>query len=248
MHRPRASRRPSRRSALSRSRLAPDNRCRHRARPQSDRDTNPVAAPPVQPGPGRELNLALRVRLRGRQPALARSRDGAPTRWCGQIAPPLYVITAGRNVTKPFVDEEMKQRFRGLFRGVGKYFSGSEWEFYLPIRPGVQLYHSGLTTIAVDVRESSFSGGRSVVETLRTVYATADGLPVAACHETLISAERGGSRNTGKHADIKRQVYTPADIEAIDETTPPSIAAGRIRSCGKTSRTDRTSVTSSRVR
>lgn len=143
-------------------------------------------------------------------------RYAARTRWAGVIAPPLYVITAGRNVTPPFATEELRQRFRGLFRGVGKYFSGSEWEWHLPIRPGTPLFHSGLTTVAVDVRPSSFSGGRSVRERLRTVYATSDGLPVATCHETLISAERGGSRQTGKHAAITRQTYTAEDIARID--------------------------------
>lgn len=150
----------------------------------------------------------------------------AGTRWNGIIAPPLYLITAGRNVTRPFTDENSKQRFRGLFRGVGKYFSGSEWEWYAPVRPGMQLFNSGLTTVSVDVRQSSFSGSRSVLERLRTVYATSDGVPVAACYETLISAERGGSRKTGKHSEITRQTYAPEDIASIDADYASEIRRG----------------------
>src|SRR5829696_7223714 len=65
---------------------------------------------------------------------------GASTRWRGQIAPPTYLISAGTNETPRFKDPEMKKLFRGVFRGVGKYYSGVRWEWFQPIYSGDAIY------------------------------------------------------------------------------------------------------------
>ena len=36
-------------------------------------------------------------------------------------------------------------------------------------------------------------------------------------HESYVNAERSGSRDTSRHADVKRQHYSPEDIARIDE-------------------------------
>ena len=58
---------------------------------------------------------------------------GAKTRWRGQIAPPLFVVTMGVNETPPYTPEQ-KALFKGLYRGVGRYNVGTRWRFFRPIR------------------------------------------------------------------------------------------------------------------
>jgi len=140
----------------------------------------------------------------------------ATTRWGDQIAPPMYAISAGVCTTAKFEDPERKAQFRGLFRGVGKYLASTQWEWFRPIRPGDELFHDGHTMLDVEVKTSTFSAGRSVVERLRTIYALGDGSVAAVRTDTLISAERQGSRKAGKHASITRQHYTAEDIARID--------------------------------
>ncbi len=48
---------------------------------------------------------------------------GAKTRWRDQIAFPQFLHATGTNLT-PKPDEERKALFKGLFRGVGKYYTG----------------------------------------------------------------------------------------------------------------------------
>jgi len=48
---------------------------------------------------------------------------GAKTRWRDQIAPPLFLHSTGTNLT-PKPTPELKELFKGLFRGVGKYYTG----------------------------------------------------------------------------------------------------------------------------
>jgi acyl dehydratase len=151
---------------------------------------------------------------------------GTRTRWAGQIAPPLFPITSGVNVIPPFTDPEMRELFRGLFRGTGKYYSGVTWDFYRPIYPFEPLYQDGRTLMSVDVRHSSFAGTRSVRETYRTVFASGDGEPVAHSLESYVTAEREATRSTGKHAGIARQTYTPEDLAKINEGYATEVRRG----------------------
>src|SRR5262245_32891887 len=47
----------------------------------------------------------------------------AKTRWGAQLAPPMFFVTTGIGVA-PKPDEATKQLFKGLFKGVSKYYSG----------------------------------------------------------------------------------------------------------------------------
>lgn len=150
----------------------------------------------------------------------------AATRWRGRIAPPTYLISTGTDQTPAFTDPELKARFKGLFRGTGKYYSGVEWNWYRPVRPGTQVF-SETYTLGVDVKEaSSFSGGRSVRETFRYLYVDADGEVLATRDESYISAERHGSKKAGKHKDTARQTYTPEDIAKIDADYAAEVRRG----------------------
>jgi len=137
------------------------------------------------------------------------------TRWGGLIAPPLYAISTGLDETPSFDDPDMKQLFRGLFRGVGKYYSGVAWEWYRPIVPDEPVLRRTFTSEVVE-KQSSFSKGRSVIETFRTIYGDLDGNAIAVRDESYVNAERHGSKDAGKYASTDRARYTPDDIAAID--------------------------------
>lgn len=140
---------------------------------------------------------------------------GRTTRWRGQIASPLYATTVGLDDT-PRPSPELKKLFRGLFRGVGKYYSGATWEWYRPIRPGEVIYRE-YTTSGVQVKEnSSFSGGLTVIDSYRYLYVNANGEPVATHELSFVNAERQASKEQGRNKDIQRARYTPEDIERID--------------------------------
>jgi acyl dehydratase len=139
----------------------------------------------------------------------------ATTRWRGQIAPPSYLAITGINEAPQF-DAEQKKLFRQLFRGVGEYVSGFNYEWFKPIRPGDNIY-TEVTRSNVDVKENSkFSGGRSVHLTSRTMFVDSIGVPVATAETLLITAERGGSKKTGKHEGVEEWIYSDEDIAKID--------------------------------
>jgi len=138
------------------------------------------------------------------------------SRWGAQVAPPPFLISCGICPTPPLTDPELKARFRGLFRGVGKYYAGSDWEWYRPVRAGDAVYVERMT-VAVDVKASSFAAGRAVTETYETIYVDEDGDPYGVQRELFFNTERDASRDAGKHAGIERARYTPADIAGIDE-------------------------------
>jgi acyl dehydratase len=143
----------------------------------------------------------------------------ASTRWGGVVAPPTFATTTGVNVVPAFPEgSRERELFRGLFKGVGKYLSGVTWEFYQPMRPGVPVLTEGRTTEAVDVKQSSFSGGASVLEHYRQLYVAQDGSPFAAQRTLFISAERKGAKETGKYQGRTRHNYTPDEIARIDES------------------------------
>jgi acyl dehydratase len=140
---------------------------------------------------------------------------GITTRWRDQIAFPQFLHSTGTNLTaKP--DAERKALFKGLFRGVGKYYTGVEWTWWRPLYPNE---HVCVERVTSDVRvnsKSSFSGGIAVTETYRDIWIDAAGMPVGRREEAYLSAEREGSKKTGRYADVKRQQYSPEDIAAID--------------------------------
>jgi len=140
---------------------------------------------------------------------------GVKSRWRGQPAHPLFVMTMGINEAPPYPDH-IKPLFKGLFRGIGKYLASSTWTFYRPIFSGDVAYEE-YTTSAIDVKVSSFSGGRSVLDSYRSLYVDRTGTPVATRDLTLVNAERRGSKEKGKYKDTAKHQYTPDDIARIDE-------------------------------
>lgn len=140
---------------------------------------------------------------------------GKGTRWRDMIGAPLYPIATGACETPPLTGKK-KALFAGLFRGVGKYYSGVRWEWYRPIYPGETTYVE-FSTSDVVVKQSSFSGGRSVIETYRILHVDRTGEPVAVRYESYVNAERGGSKKAGKHAKQERAKYSADEIAEINE-------------------------------
>jgi len=137
------------------------------------------------------------------------------TRWRSPIAPPLFAITTGISETPPYTPEQ-KALFKGLYLGVGRYNVGSRWKLFRPIRPGDIIYRE-LSVDDVQVKQqSSFSGGRTVLDRIRQLFVDQNGEPVAVRYEHFVNAERSGSKKVSKHADITRQTYTPEEIAKID--------------------------------
>lgn len=150
---------------------------------------------------------------------------GETTRWRDQIAHPLFLHATGTNLT-PKPDPELKALFKGLFRGVGKYYTGVDWTWWRPIYTDDRVFVERSTS-KIDVKENSkFSGGRTVTETYRDLFVDRTGTPVGRREEHYLSAEREGSKKAGRYAAIQRQTYTPDDIAKIDEVYAAEVCRG----------------------
>ena len=140
----------------------------------------------------------------------------ARTRWRGLIAHPLYIVSAGLREA-PEYDQEHKRLFKGLFRGVGKYYSGARYEFFRPIYDGDRIY-SEYYTSDIEVKDRSFfAGGRSVIDTYQENYFDKAGIPFAVHDKIFVNAERSGSKKSGRFEGLERATYSPEDIAEIDE-------------------------------
>jgi acyl dehydratase len=151
---------------------------------------------------------------------------GAKTRWRDQIAFPLFLHSTGTNLT-PKPDASDKALFKGLFRGVGKYYTGVAWTWWRPLYPDERLYVERVTSDIKVNENSSFSGGISVTEVYRDIWVDRSGIPVGRREESYLSAEREGSKKAGRYADIKRQSYAQDDIAGIDATYAAEQRRGR---------------------
>jgi len=151
---------------------------------------------------------------------------GAKTRWRDQIAFPLFLHSTGTNLT-PKQDAEHKALFKGLFRGVGKYYTGVEWTWWRPLYPDERLYVERVTSSIKVNEKSSFSGGISVTEVYRDLWIDRAGIPVGRREESYLSAEREGSKKAGRYANIHRHAYTPEDIARIDAVYAAEQRRGR---------------------
>jgi len=140
---------------------------------------------------------------------------GAKTRWGDQIAPPLFLHSTGNNLT-PKPDAEKKTLFKGLFRGVGKYYTGVDWTWWKPIYPDNRLFFERSTADILVKDKSSFSGGSTVTEVYRDLCVDSNGALVGRREEAYLSAERGGTKKAARYAGVERHTYTEQDIAEID--------------------------------
>jgi len=97
-------------------------------------------------------------------------------RYGGIIAPPLFVITFGRQ-RRPQPDTRL---------GRAMINAGTEYEFFQPIRPGDVITH---TSKLVDVKERMGKLGRMIISITETTYLNQRGEKVAIARGTRITHE-----------------------------------------------------------
>lgn len=138
----------------------------------------------------------------------------ASSRWEGVIAPPMYHTTMGMSDLRMQPGQSLR-RLRDPLRGVHAFVSGTEVEFWQPVRPGDQVFtRSALHSVTE--KRSDFGGGVAVHQIRRTVMRNQRREPVCAAYALMINTERGGAASAGKYKEIKRPYYTKEMIEAID--------------------------------
>ncbi len=98
------------------------------------------------------------------------------SRYGGKVAPPLFVITFGRE-RRPQPDTRV---------GRGRINAGNEYELFLPIRPGDVITH---TSKLIDVKERTGRLGRMFISTTETIYVNQRGETVAIGRRTGITHE-----------------------------------------------------------
>jgi acyl dehydratase len=139
---------------------------------------------------------------------------GPTTRWGSQIAPGTFVGHVKTPMLGDPIPDEIKQRTKGLFRGVHVFVSGGTWDWYRPLFPGDRLFsYSGAES--QEVKDSEFAG-RSVIRVGRSVMINQRGEVVGVYRVLTVNTERKKSRSKGKYADIEPAHYTDEDYERID--------------------------------
>ncbi len=137
------------------------------------------------------------------------------TRWGGVIAPPMY---ASQTMGLPDVvlkEGQKLPRLRDPLRGIHVFVSGTEHEFYQPLRPGDTLYRRS-ALFSVTEKRSAFGGGVSVHVRNRSIARNQRREPVQASYTLLIHTEREAAASAGKYREHKRPFYTPEMIAEID--------------------------------
>ena len=154
---------------------------------------------------------------------------GRTTRWGDQIAPPMFFVTTGIGLASNPTAGESKALFKGLFKGVSKYYSGVDWTWWRPLYPDIVVFEEHTTSDVIVREHSSFSGGVTVTEVYRHLYVDGDGQPLAMREESFVNAERAGSRKSGRYAEVHRQTYSPEDIAQIDAVYAAEQLRGSVR-------------------
>ncbi len=138
----------------------------------------------------------------------------AKSRWGGVIAPPMFVITMGRETTDP-LPADLKEKTKGALSGVSIYQSGYEFEFCQPIRPGDELEkRSGICQ--VEEKQSEF-GGRALHVKHQSAYTNQRGERAGVYRYLLVYSERATAAEKGKYMSVPPAHYSPEQIKVIDE-------------------------------
>jgi acyl dehydratase len=136
------------------------------------------------------------------------------TRWGDVVAPGPMAITMGAGLRSDPRPEAMARAKKGLFKGIHQLHSGTEWEWFHPIRPGDTIYRfSGEES--VEVKNSEFAG-TSVLRTSRTVYFNQRAEVACVQRTLLIHSERDAAAKRGKYKSAEPANYTAEDLAAID--------------------------------
>jgi acyl dehydratase len=139
---------------------------------------------------------------------------GKNTRWGGQIAHGTLVGHVKTPMLGDPIPAELKQKTRGMFRGVHVFVSGGRWEWYRPLREGDRVF-SFAGEESLEEKTSEFAK-RSLIRVRRDVMLNQHGEVLGVYRILSVYAERGTSRKKGKYAAIEPATYTDEDYERID--------------------------------
>ena len=102
----------------------------------------------------------------------------------------------------------------GGLPGVHAMFSGTNWEWFLPIRVDDRILGASRLTDLIE-KESAFAG-RTYLQGYETVFRNQNDERVCRAKAFCIRAERDTARGKGKYKQISRHTYTPEEIRAIE--------------------------------
>jgi acyl dehydratase len=142
---------------------------------------------------------------------------GTATRWSSQIAPPLFVTSAGVRDDYTYTGDEKEAISGGdPLRGIGQYLSSESWQLLAPVRPGLRMFRSRHLH-AVEIRTSFFGGGRVAVLTYRFEFRDAERRLYAINDRTYHHAEREKSADKGKYREVELAAYTDDEMATIED-------------------------------
>jgi len=137
------------------------------------------------------------------------------TRWGGVIAPGMMVGQISKPMKGDPVPDEIKALKKSLFRGIHVFVSGSDFNFYRPVRPGDTIYTYG-GDLTCEVKQSEFAG-RSVIITSRRVKVNQRAEVVATYDILRVLTERKTAVKKGKYSAIQPASYTDEEWQAIED-------------------------------
>ncbi|MBI2876678.1 MAG: MaoC family dehydratase N-terminal domain-containing protein [Candidatus Tectomicrobia bacterium] len=126
------------------------------------------------------------------------------TRYGGLVAPPCILYS-----TSLIASGAM-----GGLPGVHAMFSGTDWEWFLPLRAGDRIRSTSRLS-QLDEKSSEFAR-RTILQGYETRFTNQQGEQVARATSFCLRAERDTAREKGKYSTITRQSYTEAEIQAIE--------------------------------
>jgi len=146
------------------------------------------------------------------------------TRWGGQIAPNIMQVVLNKPMLGDPLPDELKKAKKGLFKGIHVFVSGSEWNWYRPVRPGDTLSSFGGED-GVEVKPSAYSG-RTVTKFLRTVKVNQNGEVTGVYRKRSILSERKAATSKGKYTSLEPAFYTDEDLVRVDAVYAQEVVRG----------------------
>lgn len=146
---------------------------------------------------------------------------GATTRWHDQIAPPTYLIAAGIDALARYPGRSERVSLGGLFRGTNRLHVTSNWEWFLPIFPGDDVFRSG--RVLSGIRQRRANGDRAVEQIYEVGFINQAGSVVATQSESYLNLSprppasdrpKAGQDGSG-NGRLGR--YSPEDLDRIDQ-------------------------------
>lgn len=144
------------------------------------------------------------------------TRYGAQTRWGSIIAPPLYLLTMGEDEVGP-IPRDVRAASKGALAGVHLFNSGTEVEFFRPIRPGDRLVET-VRLVDLQEKESRFGGGRSVISYNEHTYQHKETRDVYAVRLSwYVHTEREKAKTADREGTVSTPSYESDFLEEINQ-------------------------------